>query len=449
MKHFTSLCAALFVAAAPLTAAPLCPEFNSADAMPKKYKKLAPVISGAPTDWIFTVDHMDTDYVPGTKATDLLTAIVDEFEARDTKLAIMMAPPRPLVAGQAAVDGLTNGAADFDVAAVSASFQDMINAIRESGAIAPDLLSVATSTDELRDDYYYRHDTHWTPVGAAESAYALAVEVAGAGIAGFDAMNPARPTVDADATIFSEKGSLAGMAKDVCGVAIAAVEHPVPVFPSLTNDLLGDTSANPQIILAGSSFSNRYKKDAYRVADALAGSMQAEVINHSVSGGGAIGGIEGIVNADLLDGADTPELVIWELPYTEGMQTLSPLRQLLGALRHDETAAAAVSVGLENGGETRVKMASTDAALVSLHLPGASAQRVKVDLRYDDGSKETVTLVRKKHVPSHLRTDWWSLALNPAKDGIAKGLKSISVRYKDGELGNAPMMHVYGPTALN
>ncbi|WP_412550274.1 alginate O-acetyltransferase AlgX-related protein [Shimia sp. MIT910701] len=45
------------------------------------------------------------------------------------------------------------------------------------------------------------------------------------------------------------------------------------------------------LALLGSSFSNRYKRDHYRVADALARAFDADVENFSVSGGGPIGAI--------------------------------------------------------------------------------------------------------------------------------------------------------------
>ena len=55
----TTACALLAsVIGATATAAPLCPQFLSPDAMPSKYRRLAPVFSGAPSDWIIARDQL-------------------------------------------------------------------------------------------------------------------------------------------------------------------------------------------------------------------------------------------------------------------------------------------------------------------------------------------------------------------------------------------------------
>ncbi|MEO1747778.1 MAG: hypothetical protein AAFR27_04025, partial [Pseudomonadota bacterium] len=103
-----ALALASSIGATAVNAAPLCPEFASPELMPSKYRKLAPVLSGGPTDWIITNDQMDLKYVPNDQSKFLLGEIAKAFEARGTKLAVLMAPPRPLIAGQEAIDALGN-----------------------------------------------------------------------------------------------------------------------------------------------------------------------------------------------------------------------------------------------------------------------------------------------------------------------------------------------------
>ncbi len=178
--------------------------------------------------------------------------------------------------------------------------------------------------------------------------------------------------------------------------------------------------------MAGSSFSNRYKKDAYRVADAISGVLQAEVINHSVSGGGAIGAIEGVLNAGLLDADERYDLVVWELPYTQGMRSTGMLRQLLGALQFETDKAASRIIPLESSGSTLIDISGSAPDILALSLPNSKLQRIKVDLRFQGGQKNTLTMTRKKHVPMELQSDWWALSLANLP---VQNLKSITLRY--------------------
>lgn len=425
MKILKAICLTALVGMGSAQAAPLCPEFTSKESMPKKYRKLAPVLSAGPNDWIITADQMNTKYTPSEEAIELLEQIVGEFEKRGTKLAIMIAPPRPLVAGQSALDALYGDNTKFVLPEVTNSFNEMIDVLNKAGAIVPNLLNTALTVPGLQDEFYYRHDTHWTPRGAAESAVALGAAVSAAKIKAFEGLAPIKPNFETEET-FSERGSLADMAKSVCGAKIAPIVTKIPVFPTPEIDLLGDTPERPKVLLAGSSFSNRYKKDAYRVADAISGVLQAEVINHSVSGGGAIGAIEGVLNAGLLDADERYDLVVWELPYTQGMRSTGMLRQLLGALQFETDKAASRIIPLESSGSTLIDISGSAPDILALSLPNSKLQRIKVDLRFQGGQKNTLTMTRKKHVPMELQSDWWALSLANLP---VQNLKSITLRY--------------------
>ncbi len=439
MKPFFPILTAAMICGGSLSAAPLCDAFASSETMPKKYRKLAPILSGAPNDWIITKDQMDLEYAPNAEATDLINKIVNEFESRGTKLAIVMAPPRPLIAGQATLEKLSNGPIEFDENAVAASFNQMIDIVQSTGAIAPNLLELATKNDELREAYFYKHDTHWTPRGAAESAVELAKEVIASQISAFANSKVALPTLTTGNS-FSERGSLAGMAHAVCAATVAAVVTDIPEFPQGELDLLDDTSSRPRILLAGSSFSNRYKKDAYRFASAISGALNAEVENHSVSGGGAIGAIEGIINAGLLDGSQKVDLVVWELPYTEGLRSIGMLRQLLGALSFDQSTRPKMAVDLDSSGKMKIDLSRQAVMQLALQLPDMSGQSFKVDLRFKGGRKQTLSLVRKKHVPTALQSDYWVASLDALS---SSDLVSATLRYDPKEIGSGAIAKFY------
>lgn len=329
------LMACVALGPAPATSAPLCAEFQSPDLMPKKYRKLAPVISGRSGDWILTRDQMKSGYSLDEEALNLLREVVEAFEARDMKLAILMPPPRPILAGQKTIDRLNGAPVDYDVRAVKADFDKMVKQARSAGVLMPNLLRLALKDPDLRRNYYFRHDTHWTPEGAAMSALALAKDVAASKRdLGFPEAALTTPQTLPNGPVMKEKGSLAQMAEVVCGAKIDPVTVSVPLFPSNDGDLLEEAAELPKVILAGSSFSNRYKRDAYNVADALAGALGAEVFNHSVSGGGALKGMEAALASGQLDGQGI-RMVVWELPYTQRLSSTAMLRDLLDLLQVD------------------------------------------------------------------------------------------------------------------
>ncbi len=125
-----------------------------------------------------------------------------------------------------------------------------------------------------------------------------------------------------------EEGSLAEVVHNACGTVLPP-ETSETFDLSRSGDLLDTPVDGPAIALLGSSFSNRYKRDHYRVADALARAFDADVENFSVSGGGPIGAIEAYVMSGALDRKDH-NLVVWELPYTESFNSQSFFTPIAG-----------------------------------------------------------------------------------------------------------------------
>lgn len=420
------------VLSTPAIAAPICAEFSSPEAMPKKYAKYAPVLSDGPDGWIIARDQMRQDYTPSEESVFLLGEIAGEFDALGIPLAVMIAPPRPLIAGQETLQSL-HAPEEYDVTTIGQTFSSLIETLNSAGILAPDLLKVAASNDNVRRAFYFKRDTHWTPTGAAHSALALADDVAKAHSDVF----PQAGTISlADLTLGSEiaeKGSLAGVAKKVCAAALEPEAVPTLVFPSATNDLFADTSDDtPRVALAGSSFSDRYKRDFYRVADSLAGALGAEVDNYSVSGGGPIGGIESLVlSGQLTEGAY--DLVVWELPYTEGFQATHFLRQLLGALRYGATDIQGDATDIAANAEsvTLPAPAETVRELV-VKLPASDVQNISAKLQFKDNKPKTIKLQRRNRVPKEMRSDVWVASL----DGLQNDqLTSVTFQFRDGVPG--------------
>lgn len=404
MKRLTTLAACLF-AATMAHADPYCSDLTNADALPKKIARNAPIYSDTDTGWVFTRDQLKDRYDMKDTARALIGDIVDEFAKRDVALAIAVTPPRPIVAGQAQLDAAMGGD-HYDLADAQASFAALIDGLAESGAIAPNLADVALADAAIRNSFHFRRDTHWTTTGAAVSALAVA-QATNDRAGGLFPNDGARTITDLSPSgEIEEKGSLAGLVRDICGTEIAAeTAESYDLTRASAGGLLGDAPSGPSIALVGSSFSNRYKRDHYRFGDALAWAFDAEVENYSVSGGGPIGAIEAYVLSGALERREHA-LVVWEIPYTESFNSTSFLRQLLGALRlGDQPEAVQVDTDL-SGAKTVVDLTNERGATgLEIRARDASKQTFRLEVAFDNGSTTTINLNRRAAVPADLRSD--------------------------------------------
>ncbi len=417
-----SITIALMLNAIAATAEPICTQLMSPDTMPKKYKKLAPVLSDADGGWIITNDQLRPTYSASDETLRLLQEIVQEFENRGSHLAILLTPPRPAIAGQQVIDDLAGGPHDFDAARALDSFSETVERLQKTGALVPDLAKVATGQPELRNNYYFKRDTHWTPMGALASVQDLATQIAAQGVEAFLDVGTGLADLDHDSQTLQERGSLSDMTDAVCGKRLAAEVVKLPIFHSGETDLFADGPQKPRIALAGSSYSDRYKKDYYRVAESLAAAFDAQVDNYSVSGGGSIAGIESLVLSGALDAGDY-DLVVWELPYTFWKNTESFMRQLLGALRINKGGGQTLTITEQGGIGSQPTSPVPDYLVVE--VGETDMRRVKVTLKNATGQKETVSLVRSPRVPSDRQSNRMAYSL----EGLLVGtIVQVSLR---------------------
>jgi alginate biosynthesis protein AlgX len=422
---FKSTALSLGLAVLPLAAhaAPFCAKLLDADALPGSYARLAPIHSSTDSGWIFTDEMLSTEYAMKSEAERLMTAIVAEFTRRDVPLAIMIAPPRALVAGQTTVEA-TIGSASYDANAARDSFDTLIEQLRAAGAIVPNLVDEAIATQASGPAYYFQRDTHWTAFGAALSAQALAIEIS---TTRPDIALISVPDLEISDAVEEEKGSLAAIVRDVCEMEPAIEPFALARFPSRGNYLLGEATQTPIVALLGTSFSNRYKKDFYRVGDAISWALDREVVNMSESGTGMIGIIEGFVNSG---GLDQPlELVIWETPYTESFNSTSNLRQLLGALQ--SAGDEVVSVTAEGVPDTTVEVGAAQPEYILVDTSTLESIELRVRVVLSNDKTKTIKLRRSDRVPAALRSEVLAAALT----GFGHDIRSVSVEVISG--GNA------------
>jgi len=311
---------------------------------------------------------------------------------------VLSAPPRPLFIPDAALADA--GVPDsYRRAAVSDAFGAYIASLSAAGIVAPDLRGIAET--DAAQAYYFQRDTHWTPYGAFLSAAALAQRVTGdtVPVPAFDAR-------------YSEKGSLSAVAEAVCGARPAPETVPQASYAE-TGALLGETGSG-QIALVGTSFSDRYKRDAYQVADALAHAFKADVLNVSLTGGGMTGAMIAFLSDPHLD-LSTFDYVVWESPYTAPLTQAAGLRHVLGHLKAraaQDTLALADTKISENWEHVRTGFDAAHYAALRVTLPGVTVGAVSLELIAEDGSKHRYKLTKSKRVPQARRTDVWTLALD-------------------------------------
>lgn len=385
------------------SAAPYCEALMHEDQLERRYQRLAPIYSNTETGWIFTSDQLDPDFVMRAEIETLIQEVIAEFLRRDIRLAILVPPPRAVIAGQEVVDETLGAPGIYDVTAARQSFLRFLEQMRTAGAIVPDLMQVALSEDPTA--YYFRRDTHWTNRGAARSALTLAEALGHA--PGFKLEDIESPET------FEERGSLSDIVDATCGLRDPAEATPQFNYAALSSSggagLLTENEENlPDAILFGTSFSDRYRRDQYQVADALSSALGMELINSSVSGGGLIGPMEAFALSGGFDQA-APEMIIWEFPYTEVPQS-SALRQLLGVLRARGSEVIAQEIVAPDEGKivSQLPVGDQNADLLHIRFAASDIPWVKVDLIFPDGRKKTISLRRKSAMARHGQfADWW------------------------------------------
>ena len=441
MKPFLTSTTVVAVAcfATATTAAPMCAELLLVDQLESKYQRLAPIHSDTATGWIFTNDQMSEDYTLKSEARHLMAEIVHEFDRRGIELALLIAPPRPLVAGEEVVRETLGANGDFDAVAATESYEKMMAQLAETGAVVPNLLPTAQELT-VTQPYYFQRDTHWTPAGAAISALEMAAALGAAG--------PEFVLSDvASSDTYEEGGSLSSIVASICGIEndgeqVATMDYS-SVMDARGLGLLDDVS-DDTLALIGTSFSDRNKRDQYQVADALAAATGAEVFNYSVSGGGMIGPMEAFVLSGDLDSAGH-STVIWEFPYTQSPNATSQLRQLLGALRASSAGLSKpVPLALSTSNEAVLDFAGQplETDLIRIVVDTTALFRLDLVVAFESGKTKTIKLRRKNRIPEERRTMDWFADLRGWDHG---GITEITAKFeRDVDLNDVSFSYQIG-----
>ncbi len=390
-------------------AAPYCADLMAVDTLPKSYQKRGPFYFDTQSSWIVGADQLDQDFALGAEATFLLREIAKAFERAGTQLVVLSAPPRPLFA-PAEVLAASGAPATYAPQDAAAAFGAYIAALNTAGIPAPDLSQFAEM--ERAGDFYFQRDTHWTPFGAYLSARQLAETLA--------VSMPSAPPFTGSLT---EKGSLSAVVEKTCGTRPAPETVAAPIYTK-TGALLG-ASDKGQVALVGTSFSDRYKRDAYQVADALSYVLDKDVVNVSLTGGGLTGAMVAFLSDSALD-LSVFDYVVWETPYTAPLTNAAALRQVLGHLQEQASSTSSELATFDIGAKwenLRIGFDASEFATLSLTLPGVQVGQVSIELISKAGDKQRYKLTKSARVPAKHRDDTWVLALTGLPEPNIERLK--------------------------
>ena len=345
--------------------------------------------TGADLSWRFALSEEGVDY---------LARFARALKARGAAIGYVAVPPRGLIY--------------FDMALASPGFtpilrpeeggelyREVIERLRQSGAVVPDLLAAAQASDEL---LFFRRDHHWTPEYArltAETfarAYRESVGAEGLDSVKFDT------SIVSDATL---KGQMARALSSFCSDTIPA--EPIRQYETrrLASEradlgLFGNPEGSFRAVLIGSSYSDL--SHSFNFDGFLSDALGVEVANEAISGGHLMrSAISYFSSTGYRD--NPPQLVIWESPiyYNYYDRSILDLRQVIPAIGGECAADAAIARQSGELASTDVAMAVPPDAGVSgashfifLELENRAFANFSFQIDYADGDSEVVPVDR-------------------------------------------------------
>ena len=200
--------------------------------------------------------------------------------------------------------------------------------------------------------------------------------------------------------------------EQTCGSRPKAEQVKAPTYPPEIGAVsLLEETAQRGIALIGTSFSDRYQRDAYQVADAIAFSMGAVVDNYSVTGGGLTSAMEAFIRSGTLESGQY-HTAIWEVPYTVTLTNISGLRQILGTLQN-QGKEVELSSGTMGSDWVRVNhnINPTRTKAVRIKTPGVTSGRLELEFYNQESVKFRFNLIKSDRVTAKLRSAVWNISL--------------------------------------
>lgn len=264
--------------------------------------------------WVFrTLADFKSVFKTNHKSDGQLQAFNNALKDRGVHLVIAMLPTRGMMHG----DQIYRD--DFNRLKAMEAYKALALHIRTLG------LSVAEVDHFDIPGYFYKRDHHWTPVGALDMAGRVAAIAKESG----DRLPYIKFTTEAQGTI-EHKGTFTKVSEEVCKAPLPPEKTPKYITSGGPDDLLGDMP-EPRAVLVGTS--NSVNDAAHANFEGfLKQSLNADVLNFSVSGGGADEAMLKYLVSDNFRN-HPPVLLIWEFPVYQDFDNSMFLDKAIAAAR--------------------------------------------------------------------------------------------------------------------
>ncbi len=376
-----------------------CPDLGN------KEKQTIGAMTQGEDGWFFRVaGDLKQHYRLMPEAASYLSRMAEAFRQRGTEVVFISVPPRG-IAAQAFLHMDDPDQKRFHVTKATESYSSMLNTMRETGLIVPDLTEESVIPEGEKEIFFFRRDLHWTPFGARRAAQAVAEEIKK--LPAYKKLSPA--TFETKEVGTKEmKETMALELQRLCTSEVPG--EPFPLFETRRaaatgeDALFGDAGGGDPAVLVGSSFSalSWFNFDGF-----LSEYTGLEVANFALSAGLLFNAIVSWTSSPQFQ--DThPPFVFWEAPgiYDLNNDTTKYYRQLIPAIYGECKPEDALASGMLEikGGKGGLLLEVTEDKEVSgndyylfLETANRGLASFTLQLDYADGDGEWFIVDRSQH----------------------------------------------------
>lgn len=287
-----------------------CPALSDKSLYVKNNLRAYKILSPGKNDFIFrtSTDYRD-DFSLNTATIKNFVALNDALKKKNITLVLFFIPTRGMTAYNYVSDHDKQKFSLIDKKENWKSYGERIDTLNQKGIIS---LGFQESHGLYPEDLFFKYDHHWRPEAAQMAAGIITAII--------KAM-PTYQEIEKENFITKQdstkeyKGTFAKVYKKLCNTIIPTerVKNFITTSTKNNNDeaLFGNDKTH-DIVLVGTS--NSFNETSHSHFDGfLKTSLQADVFNLSVTGGGFSDSMIGFLSSDLYKNAP-PKIVIWETP---------------------------------------------------------------------------------------------------------------------------------------
>jgi alginate biosynthesis protein AlgX len=337
-------------------------------------------IQTAETGWLFRskTDFM-REFEINSELEEKFRRLNEALEDQGMKLIIALLPTRGMMADQQIEN--------FNSVQAQKSYLEVASVFETVG------IRVAYIKDFKNEDFYYKTDHHWSDFGAKMMAKTVSDIIT---------VNPAYK--DLPKTEYQEevrenqkfKGSFSKILEKDCGVAIdEEVYSDYTIYPA-KNSLIDLNNAD--IVLIGTSNSDKRASKA-NFEGHLKKELSADVVNHSISGGGHDSALlQYLVSKDFQ--GNKPKFIIWEFPIYQDFRNPDFYKQAIASI-YGSCGGNALFQEKVNINNNKFKVTldqgiNVEKAYLHINLPEFNKKKFRVTLVEEDNKRTPFNFERSK-----------------------------------------------------